>query len=74
MHSLDKQINAIEMLSSRPVVAVTVKHEDLNINEVPSICEKITESTGLPAFDVILHGAAGLAKAFSKYLKFKKPE
>ena len=69
LHPLDKQISAIEMLSSRPVVAITVNHENLDSDIVPSICKEITDSTGLPAFDVILYGASGLAEAVSKYLK-----
>ena len=74
LHPLDKQIRAIEMLSARPVVAITVNHENLNLDEVASVCEEITKDTGLPAFDVIFNGASGLAKTVLKYLESEKPE
>ena len=69
LHPLDRQISAIEMLSSRPVVAVTVNHENMTRDAVPRACRKITESTGLPAYDVILDGASDLAETVSKYMK-----
>jgi uncharacterized NAD-dependent epimerase/dehydratase family protein len=48
------------MLSGRPVLAVTVNHEELAVDEIPAACRRITEETGLPAFDVLTGGAAGL--------------
>ncbi len=69
LHPLERQISAIEMLSSRPVVAITVNHENLDNKQVSSVCRDITDNTGLPAFDVILDGASGLAETVSKYLK-----
>ena len=74
LHPLDKQIRAIEMLSSRPVAAITVNHENLGIDTAASVCEEITIDTGLPAFDVILDGASGLAETVLKYLKSEKLE
>jgi uncharacterized NAD-dependent epimerase/dehydratase family protein len=74
LHPLDKQISAIETLSSKPVVAITVNHENLEKSSILSVCKEITESTGLPAFDVILDGASGLAKTVSGYLKPEKAE
>jgi uncharacterized NAD-dependent epimerase/dehydratase family protein len=61
LHPLPEQIRAIELLSGRPVVAVTVNHEGMQPSEVPAACRGITEETGLPAFDVLLEGGAGLA-------------
>lgn len=74
LHPLDKQIGAIEMLSARPVVAVTVNHENLDRDSVVSVCAEITAGTGLPAFDVILDGASGLAETAAKYLKQMKKD
>ncbi len=58
IHPLKKQIEAIELLSGRPVVAVTVNHEGLSMEQVPAVCGKITAETGLPAVDVLLTGGA----------------
>ncbi len=57
MHPLGHQIAAIETISGRPVVALTINHEALSMDRVPLICETITSVTGLPAVDVLLEGA-----------------
>ncbi len=62
MHPLSRQIEAIELISGRPVVAVTLNHEELAGNAVDAACAAITAETGLPAFDVLRDGAGGLAK------------
>jgi uncharacterized NAD-dependent epimerase/dehydratase family protein len=62
LHSLPEQIRAIELLSGRPVVAVTVNHEGLPRAEVPAACRVITAETGLPAFDVLQDGAKDLVE------------
>jgi uncharacterized NAD-dependent epimerase/dehydratase family protein len=56
IHPLKKQIEAVELLSGKPVVAITVNHEDLDLREVPSVCRKITAEVGLPAVDVLREG------------------
>jgi len=61
IHPLDHQIKAIEIVSGKQVVAVTVNHENIAAGEVPAVCSEITKKTGLPAFDVLLDGAEGLA-------------
>ncbi|MEZ4388520.1 MAG: DUF1611 domain-containing protein [Candidatus Krumholzibacteriia bacterium] len=60
MHDLPTQIKAVELVSGRPVVAVTLNHENLPLAEVPGACRAITAATGLPACDVLLDGAAAL--------------
>ena len=61
LHPLDRQIRVIEELSDRPVVAITVNHENLDSSEIPVICRDIERSTGRPAFDVLRDGAEPLA-------------
>ena len=61
LHPLQEQIRAIELISSRPVVAITVNHEGLLPGEIDSACQDITRETGLPAFDVLRDGAGALA-------------
>jgi uncharacterized NAD-dependent epimerase/dehydratase family protein len=62
IHPLARQIAAVEIVSGKPVVAVTVNHEDLKREEIPLICEGIEHATGVPAFDVLLDGAEELAR------------
>jgi len=68
LHPLRKQIDAVEMLSGKPVVAVTINHEDLPAADVPATAAAITRDTGLPAVDVLLDGAGELVKLLSPRL------
>jgi uncharacterized NAD-dependent epimerase/dehydratase family protein len=68
LHPLRRQIEAIELISERPVAAVTVNHEGLDLLEVPTACAAITRETGLPAFDVLLDGAGALVAALAERL------
>ena len=58
---LEKQIQAIELVSGRPVIAVTINHENLDSAGVARAAAEIRERTGLPAMDVLLEGGEGLA-------------
>ena len=69
MHPLARQIQVIELLSGRPVVAVTVNHEDLADEQIPVICDAIHKTIGLPAFDVLRDGAGALVNLLNPYLK-----
>jgi uncharacterized NAD-dependent epimerase/dehydratase family protein len=51
---LKKQIQAIELVSGRPVVAITVNHEDLEPADVPRVCREIAGETGLPCCDPLV--------------------
>jgi uncharacterized NAD-dependent epimerase/dehydratase family protein len=68
IHPLNQQIRAIELISGRRVVAVTVNHEGLDQSNVPDACSRITDETGLAAWDVLLDGADGLCALLAKYL------
>jgi uncharacterized NAD-dependent epimerase/dehydratase family protein len=69
LHPLKEQINAIETISGKKVIAVTVNHEDMRPDEIIPACAKITEETGLPAFDVLEYGAADLVELLKAYVK-----
>jgi uncharacterized NAD-dependent epimerase/dehydratase family protein len=71
IHPLTKQIQAVEMISGKPVVAVTINHEGLTPEQIPPAREAIRKETRLPAFDVLKDGAGGLAKTLLPYLKKK---
>jgi uncharacterized NAD-dependent epimerase/dehydratase family protein len=69
IHPLEKQIEAIEFLSGKPIIAVTINHENLTKEEIPSICESIRNTTGLPTYDVLLNGADEMISILASYLK-----
>jgi uncharacterized NAD-dependent epimerase/dehydratase family protein len=63
LHPIERQIQAVELLSGRPVVAITVNHEAMSEPDVPEACADITGRTGLPAADVLLQGASVVVDA-----------
>ena len=69
LHPIKEQINAIETISGKKVIAVTVNHEEMTREEILPACAKITEETGLPAFDVLEYGADELVELLKTYLK-----
>ncbi|MCO6491311.1 MAG: DUF1611 domain-containing protein [Phaeodactylibacter sp.] len=68
IHPLPVQIQAVELLSGKPVVAITINHENMSAQEVDAAARRIGEETGLPAFDVLLNGADGLMEVLIPYL------
>ena len=59
---LARQIEAIELLSGRPVAAITINHEDLKSEQIPLVCDAIQKVVGLPTFDVLRDGANDLVQ------------
>ena len=66
---LPQQIQVIELLSGKPVVAVTINHEGLSVDQIPAICGAIQKEVGLPAFDVLQDGAGTLVQFLKSYVK-----
>ncbi len=62
IHPLHKQIKALELISGKQVVAVTVNHEDMTHVEVDKFCRQIIMDHDIPAYDVVQSGALKLAK------------
>jgi uncharacterized NAD-dependent epimerase/dehydratase family protein len=60
IHPLPRQIQAVEVISGRPVVAVTVNHEDIPRERIADACAAIERETGLPAVDPLHDGAERL--------------
>ena len=69
LHPLPIQIQAIELLSGKKVIAITVNHEDMAPEEIDPACRAIQAETGLPTFDVLAHGAEELTQLVKAYLK-----
>jgi len=66
---LTQQIQVIELLSAKPVVAVTINHEGLSVDQIPTICDAIQKEVGIPAFDVLQDGAGALVKFLKSYVR-----
>jgi uncharacterized NAD-dependent epimerase/dehydratase family protein len=69
LHLIEKQIKAVELISGKPVVALTINHENLDLEAVPEICADITKTIGLPACDILLQGADCVIDALRPYLQ-----
>jgi uncharacterized NAD-dependent epimerase/dehydratase family protein len=68
LHPIERQIQAIEVISSAPVIAITINHEGLDGDGVQAACDEINRSTGLPTFDVLSDGANGLLEIIKSRL------
>jgi uncharacterized NAD-dependent epimerase/dehydratase family protein len=65
---LSRQIEVIESLSGKPVAAITINHENMDYERIPCIADGIQKALGVPAFDVLLNGAAPLVEVMRGYL------
>ena len=70
---LEKQIQALEFVSGRPVIAITINHEDLDRDGVTAAVADIESRTGLPAMDVLLEGGGKLAAIVQQRLRERRP-
>lgn len=62
MHPLNHQILAIEILSGKKVLAVTLNHEGMQRGEIVEACNRIKAESKIPAFDVLEFGPDELVK------------
>ena len=69
IHDLQKQIHAIEVVSEKPVVAITINHENMTDEEVQKEIRKINKRQRIPAFDVLSHGGDDLSELIISNLK-----
>ncbi len=63
LHDLKRQIEAIQIISSKPVIAITVNHEDLPADKIDSVCAQLEKEYGLPTADVLVHGPDKIVEA-----------
>jgi uncharacterized NAD-dependent epimerase/dehydratase family protein len=69
---LSRQIQAIELIGGRPVVAIVINHENLRADQIPYVCHAIEQAVGLPTFDVLTQTAAGLVDVLRRYLEGRR--
>jgi uncharacterized NAD-dependent epimerase/dehydratase family protein len=72
MQSITRQITAIELVSSKPVIAITINHENLAAEKIPYVCEALQQVVGLPAIDVLINGADELVKILIPHIQKKR--
>lgn len=68
LHPLAHQIQALELVSGKRVVAVTVNHEGIAPAELGFACREITRETGLVAVDPLVEGAGAVVEALRPFL------
>jgi uncharacterized NAD-dependent epimerase/dehydratase family protein len=68
VHSLGDQIQAVELLGGKPVVALTINHENIAEKQRDTVCQAIEMVTGLPTIDVLEHGAERLVHVLQNHL------
>lgn len=68
LHPLEKQIQAVELISGKPVVAITLNHEDMDEAAVVEACRAIERSTGLLTRDVLLHGSTDIVELLMSHM------
>lgn len=69
IHGIEQQIHAIQLLTGRPVVALTVNHEGLDGREaIDAACAELRERTGLPVCDPLVHGVGPVLEALAPFL------
>jgi uncharacterized NAD-dependent epimerase/dehydratase family protein len=69
LHPLDKQIQAVELISGKRVVAIAVNHEKIPKESIPLACKKIEKEFHLPAVDVLTEGAGRLVDTLRPFLR-----
>jgi len=67
LHPLPLQIQAVELLSGKPVVAITVNHENLTDEELESAVSHIQAETGLPTCAPLKTGLEPVLEALEPY-------
>jgi uncharacterized NAD-dependent epimerase/dehydratase family protein len=71
LHPLVRQIEVIELLSGKPVVAVTINHENLEPASIDAVCRQEQARVERPVFDVLANGIAPLIESLRPWLERK---
>jgi uncharacterized NAD-dependent epimerase/dehydratase family protein len=69
LHPLERQIEVIELLSGKPVVAVTINHENLNLASIDAVCRQVQAHVERPAFDALANGVEPLIDVVRPWLE-----
>jgi len=72
LHPLETQIAAIELISNRPVIAITLNDERLTAHAAASVKKSIEQRTGLPVCFPLREGCETVVEALRSYLSSKE--
>ena len=72
IHPLTTQIQVVELLSGKPVVAITINHEDMEMEEIEMMCNRIEGETALPAIDPLVQDITPLVDLITCLMKEKE--
>ncbi len=72
IHPLAQQIQVIQLLSGKPVVAITINRENLPKEQIPAVCESLKKQSGLPVVDVLGNGADEIVDCLLPFLNTRK--
>jgi uncharacterized NAD-dependent epimerase/dehydratase family protein len=67
LHPLSQQIQAVELLSGKPVVAIAVNHEGLTPAQTDAAVAEIQSKTGLPCCAPLQSGLTPVLEALLPY-------
>jgi uncharacterized NAD-dependent epimerase/dehydratase family protein len=70
---IEHQIQAIEVVSGKPVVALAVNHEHLSPEETTAAVAELSRRTGLPACAPLRGGVAPIIRVLEAHLKKATP-
>lgn len=69
IHPILKQIEALECISGKPVIALTINHENISKDKIIDDCRRLTSETNLPCVDVLMEGSYKVIAALQPFLK-----
>jgi uncharacterized NAD-dependent epimerase/dehydratase family protein len=72
IHPLETQIQALELISSKPVIAITLNHENLSDDELAQAKKTIERKTGLPACSPLKEGCGTLVRLLKPRLEMRR--
>ena len=72
MHPLETQIEALELISGKPVVAITLNHENLSDEELAEAKAEIEKETELPVCSPLREGCGTLVRVLKPFLEIRR--
>ena len=67
MPIIESEIKLVEAISQSSVIAITLNHEDLSNEELPTLIEKYEKRLQLPTTDVLIHGSLKLVQTLCNH-------
>lgn len=74
LHPIERQIEAVQVISDRPVIAIALNHEDLDQEGIARAREDLEKRTGLPVFDPLRDDVAPVVDLLRPHMKQRSDE